>query len=192
MLGGILRYSEEGDEERILARARTLTALARLEDPHRKRSLLQFLYEAALITKANRAPRRAVVRRTETGLAIVQPEVGDTVDVEVFIGMRKVERPQPVDHRALDPKLGEALERGADLRVIAVHRAEQAFNFRLAEQVAHRIGDWRLEIRDWRQEGGSASHCPASALATSADPGAIILGHLFAREASLAARRRCI
>ena len=73
-----------------------VNGLSQTRRPHRKRSLLQFLYEAALITKANRAPRRAVVRRTETGLAIVEPEVGDTVDVEVFIGMRKVERPQPV------------------------------------------------------------------------------------------------
>jgi hypothetical protein len=45
-----LRHSKEGDEVRTLARARTLTVLARL-DGSRKRSVLQFLYESGLITK---------------------------------------------------------------------------------------------------------------------------------------------
>lgn len=44
-----LRHSEEGDDVRILARARTLTALTRLSE--RKRSVLQFLYESQLIDK---------------------------------------------------------------------------------------------------------------------------------------------
>jgi uncharacterized protein YjbI with pentapeptide repeats len=43
-----LRESKEGDEVRILARARTLTVLSRL-DPVRKRSLLDFLYRTDLI-----------------------------------------------------------------------------------------------------------------------------------------------
>ncbi len=47
-----LRKSQEDDEVRTLARARTLTALAML-DPERKGSLLSFLYEANLIDKAN-------------------------------------------------------------------------------------------------------------------------------------------
>ena len=43
-----LRQSTEGDEVRTIARARTLTMLARL-DGERKRSVVQFLYEAGLI-----------------------------------------------------------------------------------------------------------------------------------------------
>ena len=45
-----LRKSSKGDEVQILARARTLTVLQRLEG-ERKRSVLQFLYESRLITK---------------------------------------------------------------------------------------------------------------------------------------------
>jgi hypothetical protein len=45
-----LRESEEGDEVRTLARARTLTVLTKL-DGERKRSVLQFLYESALINR---------------------------------------------------------------------------------------------------------------------------------------------
>jgi len=43
-----LRQSKMGDEMRTVARARTLTVLARL-DGDRKRSVVQFLYEAGLI-----------------------------------------------------------------------------------------------------------------------------------------------
>jgi uncharacterized protein YjbI with pentapeptide repeats len=50
MLEGDLRSSEEGSEVRTLARARTRTVLARLDD-HRKGSVVQFLYEASLINK---------------------------------------------------------------------------------------------------------------------------------------------
>lgn len=45
-----LRHSEEGDEVRTLARARTLTVLRRL-DSERKGRVLQFLYESGLIAK---------------------------------------------------------------------------------------------------------------------------------------------
>jgi hypothetical protein len=45
-----LRQSEEGDDVRTLARARTLTVLSRL-DGDRPRSVVQFLYESGLITK---------------------------------------------------------------------------------------------------------------------------------------------
>lgn len=45
-----LRRSKEGDEERILARARTLTVLRRL-DGERKGRILQFLHESRLIIK---------------------------------------------------------------------------------------------------------------------------------------------
>jgi uncharacterized protein YjbI with pentapeptide repeats len=45
-----LRESEEGDEVRTLARARTLTVLARL-DGQRKGNVVRFLYEAGLILK---------------------------------------------------------------------------------------------------------------------------------------------
>ena len=43
-----LRQSKEGDEVRIIARARTLTILERM-NPSRKRQVIQFLYEADLI-----------------------------------------------------------------------------------------------------------------------------------------------
>jgi uncharacterized protein YjbI with pentapeptide repeats len=45
-----LRQSEEGDEVRTLARARTLTVLRRL-DSERKGRIVQFLYESGLIAK---------------------------------------------------------------------------------------------------------------------------------------------
>jgi uncharacterized protein YjbI with pentapeptide repeats len=45
-----LRQSKEGDEVRTLARARTLTVLARL-DGSRKGSVVQFLYESGLIAR---------------------------------------------------------------------------------------------------------------------------------------------
>jgi uncharacterized protein YjbI with pentapeptide repeats len=47
-----LRDSKEESEVRTLARARTLTVLGRL-GPDRKRSVLQFLYESALVQKGN-------------------------------------------------------------------------------------------------------------------------------------------
>lgn len=50
MLEKGLRNSQEEDEVRMLARARTLTVLARL-DPDRKSNLLRFLYETNLISK---------------------------------------------------------------------------------------------------------------------------------------------
>jgi len=54
-MGGLLlerdlRASEKGTEVRTLARARTLTVLERL-DGDRKRSVVQFLYEAGLLTE---------------------------------------------------------------------------------------------------------------------------------------------
>src|SRR5215217_3551987 len=48
LLGNGLRKSEEGSEERTLARARTLTVLGRL-DTSRKTALMQFLVEADLV-----------------------------------------------------------------------------------------------------------------------------------------------
>jgi uncharacterized protein YjbI with pentapeptide repeats len=50
MLERNLRGSEEGSEVRTLARARTRTVLAQLDD-RRKGSVVQFLYEASLINK---------------------------------------------------------------------------------------------------------------------------------------------
>jgi uncharacterized protein YjbI with pentapeptide repeats len=47
-----LRESQEGDEVRVSARARTITVLSRL-DSRRKASVLRFLYEARLIAKGN-------------------------------------------------------------------------------------------------------------------------------------------
>ena len=47
-----LRRAEQGDEVQTLARARTLTALTRL-DASRKRSVLQFLYESDLVKKGH-------------------------------------------------------------------------------------------------------------------------------------------
>jgi uncharacterized protein YjbI with pentapeptide repeats len=44
-----LRRSNLGDDLSLVARAQTLTALGRLQDGERKRSALQFLYEARLI-----------------------------------------------------------------------------------------------------------------------------------------------
>jgi hypothetical protein len=52
LLEKALRSADEDSEVRSLARARTLTVLGRL-DSGRKEKLLQFLYEAELIQKAN-------------------------------------------------------------------------------------------------------------------------------------------
>jgi Pentapeptide repeats (8 copies) len=45
-----LRESKEGDEVRTLTRARTLAVLGSLESPHNKRTVIEFLHEAKLIT----------------------------------------------------------------------------------------------------------------------------------------------
>jgi uncharacterized protein YjbI with pentapeptide repeats len=58
-----LRKTKESDEVRILARARTLTVLGRL-DGDRKRSVVQFLYEADLINK-----KRPVISLTGANLS---------------------------------------------------------------------------------------------------------------------------
>jgi hypothetical protein len=58
-----LRQSKEEDDVRTLARARTLTVMPRL-DGERKGRIIQFLYEAGLITKTKNAPRRVVVEHT--------------------------------------------------------------------------------------------------------------------------------
>jgi uncharacterized protein YjbI with pentapeptide repeats len=50
-----LRNSEEDSEVRTLARARTLTALGRL-DPKRKTALMQFLVEAKLVQRVDERP----------------------------------------------------------------------------------------------------------------------------------------
>jgi Pentapeptide repeats (8 copies) len=56
LLEGKLRESEEGNEERTLARARTITVLQRL-NPKRKAAVLQFLVEANLVQSVGgRAP----------------------------------------------------------------------------------------------------------------------------------------
>lgn len=51
LLDHCLRGSKDNAEVRDFARAQTLTALNRLDDPDRKRSVLQFLYEAILISR---------------------------------------------------------------------------------------------------------------------------------------------
>jgi hypothetical protein len=48
-----LRHSQEGDEVRTLARARTLTVLSRLDGARRGSVVVQFLYESGLITKGH-------------------------------------------------------------------------------------------------------------------------------------------
>jgi hypothetical protein len=48
-----LRDSQEGDEVRTLARARTLTVLTRLDGARRGSVVVQFLYESLLITKGH-------------------------------------------------------------------------------------------------------------------------------------------
>jgi uncharacterized protein YjbI with pentapeptide repeats len=83
-----LRDSEEDSEARRLARARTLTVLGRL-DPHRKRTVVRFLYESALI---------------QEGDPIVNLATADLRAADLSLD----------DLRAAD--LGEAILRGADLK----------------------------------------------------------------------------
>jgi len=49
-----LRRAQPGDDLSVVARARTLTVLARLVDPEHKGSVVQFLYESGLITRGRR------------------------------------------------------------------------------------------------------------------------------------------
>jgi uncharacterized protein YjbI with pentapeptide repeats len=65
-----LLQSEEGDEIRTLARARTLSVLGRFGrlDSERKANVLQFLYESRLITKDRRILDLAGVDLTDTEL----------------------------------------------------------------------------------------------------------------------------
>jgi uncharacterized protein YjbI with pentapeptide repeats len=58
-----------GDNLRVLARARTLTVLGQLEDGDRKGSVLQFLYEADLITWVRHREGRSVL--------LARPNQGD-------------------------------------------------------------------------------------------------------------------
>jgi uncharacterized protein YjbI with pentapeptide repeats len=88
MLHNNLRDSEEDSEARRLARARTLTVLGRL-DPHRKRTVVRFLYESALI---------------QEGDPIVNLATADLRAADLSLD----------DLRAAD--LGEAILRGADLK----------------------------------------------------------------------------
>ena len=70
-----LRESQPKDEVRNIARVRTLTVLPRL-DGHRKRSVLQFLYELSLIDKDN---------------SIVNLEGADLTEINLRFGrMKKV------------------------------------------------------------------------------------------------------
>jgi uncharacterized protein YjbI with pentapeptide repeats len=56
LLDHCLRKSEWDAEVRDFARAQTLTVLNRLENPDRKRSVLQLLYETTLISRADDDP----------------------------------------------------------------------------------------------------------------------------------------
>src|SRR5215211_4703743 len=88
MLHNNLRDSEEDSEVRRLARARTLTVLGRL-GPDRKRTVVRFLYESALIKEGN-----PVVNLATADLSNADLSLDDLSDVD----------------------LGEAILRGADLK----------------------------------------------------------------------------
>jgi uncharacterized protein YjbI with pentapeptide repeats len=68
MLGGDLRGSEEGSEVRTLARARTRAVLGQLDSP-RRRSVVQFLYEASLLEKENPVVSLSGVRLHDADLS---------------------------------------------------------------------------------------------------------------------------
>jgi uncharacterized protein YjbI with pentapeptide repeats len=88
MLHNNLRDSEEDSEARRLARARTLTVLGRL-GPDRKRTVVRFLYESALIKEGN-----PIVNLATADLSNADLSLDDLSDVD----------------------LGEANLRGADLK----------------------------------------------------------------------------
>ena len=115
-----LRESQPEDEVRKIARVRTLTVLQRLDrlDEIRKRSLLQFLYEANLIDKDN---------------AIVDASGADLDFVQLFIAKEDEDFPRRYGdnlHRAnlhkadlYKAELSEAELSEADLRRAALRRA---------------------------------------------------------------------
>ena len=99
MLHNNLRDSEEDSEVRRLARARTLTVLGRL-GPDRKRTVVRFLYESALIKEGN-----PVVNLATADLSNADLSLDDLSDVD----------------------LGEAILRGADLKTANLSDADLRF-----------------------------------------------------------------
>src|SRR5215211_6638333 len=77
MLHNDLRDSEEDSEVRRLARARTLTVLGRL-GPDRKRTVVRFLYESALIKEGN-----PVVNLATADLSNADLSLDDLSDVDL-------------------------------------------------------------------------------------------------------------
>src|SRR5437763_11403843 len=98
-----LRDSKPEDEVRKIARVRTLTVLQRLDrlDEIRKRSLLQFLYEANLIDKDN---------------AIVDASGADLDFVQLFIAKEDEDFPRRYGNNLHRAKLHKADLYKADLR----------------------------------------------------------------------------
>jgi hypothetical protein len=103
-----LRHSQEGDEVRTLARARTLTVLSRLDGARRGSVVVQFLYESGLITKGH-----AVVALRGANLS------------GAYLGMSSLRDVDLSDAYLGDASLRDADLSGADLSEVRSWTAEQ-------------------------------------------------------------------
>jgi hypothetical protein len=88
LLGNGLRESEEGSEERTLARARTLTVLQRL-DPGRKTALIQFLEEAHLVQSVERRAPLITLSGANLSGADLSGSVLSDAGLSMAVGVRK-------------------------------------------------------------------------------------------------------
>ena len=123
MLHNNLRDSEEDSEVRRLARARTLTVLGRL-GPDRKRTVVRFLYESALIKEGN-----PVVNLATADLSNADLSLDDLSDVD----------------------LGEAILRGADLKTANLSDANlRGADLRNADLSNANLSDADLRFADLR------------------------------------------
>jgi uncharacterized protein YjbI with pentapeptide repeats len=114
-----LRESPEGSEERTLARARTLTVLARL-DPRRKADVMGFLIEANLVQGVEGPPIISLAGANLSGADL--SDVGPSDAGPIEFGPEQVSPPSAFFPTGAD--LRGAVLREADLREVDLSSAD--------------------------------------------------------------------
>lgn len=122
-----LRRSQLGDNLSVVARAQTLTALGRLEDEGRKRTVLQFLYEAGLIER--KRPIISLAAADAGGANLQGAYLRGAYLREAHLVGAKLGRASLVEADVVAADLQEAYLRGAylmdaDLRGAKLRRAD--------------------------------------------------------------------
>lgn len=122
-----LRRSQLGDNLSVVARAQTLTALGRLEDGGRKRTVLQFLYEAGLIER--KRPIISLAGAYVVGANLQGADLRGAGLEGAKLGRAKLGRAFLMRAAVVAADLQEAYLRGAflmdaDLRVANLRRAD--------------------------------------------------------------------